>query len=522
MAYIAKVPVKGHIYLYECEGYREGEKVRSHRTLIGKIDPQTGEPVYKSEYIAKMKAVGTPVELNENTPYFSINDVKNSEVKEIGLTQLLDKIAQESGLRESIEISNPKYCDELFTLAKHLVASGEPFMHCQEWLENVEITEDVGSLSSQQISKILADLSIGDIESFYQEWAKKRSEKEYFAIDITSTSSYSELINDVEWGYNRSGENLAQVNICMLMGESSKLPIYQTVYSGSLSDVSTLKTTLLKFKHIASEKEILAVMDKGFFSKKNVDDLLENNSKFVVAVPFSSAFAKKQVDDVKSEIDVFANNIIVGDDSMRVLTKKRKWGNKYVYAHIFYNPIKAATEREKLYKKVASLLESAKANPKKSVENKEIAKYIDIKEENGTYCVSVKEDVLANSNKYAGWLVIMSNHLRKAEESIIIYRAKDVVEKGFERIKNSLDLARLRVHSDIAAQSKILICFIALVLLSIIHNVMIDKELYKQYTLKQLMRVTSRRKVQKIGDHRIEYPLSKKQRKIFEAFGLLL
>jgi len=234
MAYIAKVPVGNHVYLYECEGYRENGKVKSRRISIGKIDSKTGLPVYKPEYIERMETAGTPLKIRDDVPQFSMNDVKSSTIKEFGLTELLDNLAQKSGLRDCLNRSNPKHCDEIFTIAKHLAASGEPFMHCQEWLENVDISENVGNLSSQKISKILADIDSENVESFFQEWAKKRSETEYLALDITSTSSYSEQINDVEWGFNRDGENLAQVNLCMLMGEQSRLPVYQTVYQGSL------------------------------------------------------------------------------------------------------------------------------------------------------------------------------------------------------------------------------------------------------------------------------------------------
>lgn len=66
---------------------------------------------------------------------------------------------------------------------------------------------------------------------------------EYLALDITSESSYSELIEDVEWGYNRDHEQLPQVNLCMMVGETSRLPIHQTVYAGSHKDVRTLVTS---------------------------------------------------------------------------------------------------------------------------------------------------------------------------------------------------------------------------------------------------------------------------------------
>ncbi len=95
----------------------------------------------------------------------------------------------------------------------------------------------------------------------------------------------------------------------MLMGETSRLPIYQTIYQGFLRDVTTLKTTFEKFDAITGGREILAVMDKGFYSKKNVDDLVAEGRKFVIAVPFSSGFAKNQVDSVRDSVDCFSNNI---------------------------------------------------------------------------------------------------------------------------------------------------------------------------------------------------------------------
>ena len=64
---------------------------------------------------------------------------------------------------------------------------------------------------------------------------------QYVALDITSISSYSELIESCEWGYNRDHEDLPQINLCMLFGEDVRLPLYQASYSGSISDVIPAK-----------------------------------------------------------------------------------------------------------------------------------------------------------------------------------------------------------------------------------------------------------------------------------------
>ena len=120
----------------------------------------------------------------------------------------------------------------------------------------------------------------------------------------------------------------------------------------------------------------------------------------------------------------------------------------------------------------------------------------------------------------AGWLVVISNFVTDAKEAIKIYREKDIVEKGFQRLKNSLDLGRLRVHSETSMQNKVFIGFISLILLSGIHNVMVDKKLYSKMTMKKLILTLSRLRLQVVKGIRVLFPLTKEQRLIYEAFGI--
>lgn len=83
MSYIAEVKVGKHIYLYECTTYRDKNgKARSTRTTIGKIDRETGLRVFKPEYIERMLAAGTPVDLPPTEKRYSVADIKKSHVKE--------------------------------------------------------------------------------------------------------------------------------------------------------------------------------------------------------------------------------------------------------------------------------------------------------------------------------------------------------------------------------------------------------------------------------------------------------
>ena len=114
----------------------------------------------------------------------------------------------------------------------------------------------------------------------------------------------------------------------------------------------------------------------------------------------------------------------------------------------------------------------------------------------------------------------ISNHIEDAAEANRIYRAKDVVEKGFFRLKNSLELGRLRIHSDEAMQNKIFVGFIALILMSYIHREMLEHGLYYRMTLKKLILVMEKIRVIYIKGDRILMPLTKEQAGILKAFNL--
>jgi transposase len=526
MSSIIRQKVGDKIYLYESVSFRNADgKPRNKRIPIGKIDPKTGNPVYKPEYLARMAEEGTPIEIPAISMTFSIEDIQRSSIKDYGAFYLFQGIAQSTGLLGVLEASLPNYWQEIFNLACYLISSGDPFLYCEDWINSTECLA-VGSMSSQRISELLMAISPDAREFFYQAWCRCRSEQEYLALDITSISSYSNLIEDIEWGYNRDKEALPQINLCMLMGEKSGLPIYQTAYSGSLKDVSTLKTTLSKMDAISKGKPTLIVMDKGFFSAKNVNAMLNdmNKLRFVIPVPFTSGFAKKQVESERKDIDSLQNTIVSGSDSVRGVTKLRAWNKEHkIRTHVYYNALKAMKLRENLYAHLTLLKERAEANPADHLHDEEYGKYLLIRNSEKSpsgYTISIKENAIKKQLETAGWLVLITNDVADAKEALRIYREKDVVEKGFLRLKNSLDLGRLRVHREDIMQNKIFVGFISLIIAAHIHKVMLEKELYKKMTMKKLLMTLSKLRVQVVNGTRIIFPLTKEQKVIYKAFKI--
>ena len=109
----------------------------------------------------------------------------------------------------------------------HSCSENEALYLCEGWAHNSRVPS---APSSQNISRLLKELDEDRRMLFYKKWAQLRGEKEYLALDISSVSSWSELINYVEYGYNRDHEALPQVNLAMLFGEDSRLPVFARVY----------------------------------------------------------------------------------------------------------------------------------------------------------------------------------------------------------------------------------------------------------------------------------------------------
>jgi transposase len=74
--------------------------------------------------------------------------------------------------------------------------------------------------------------------AFFKLWTRERAGDRYLAYDVTSFSSYAKGIEDTEWGYNRDGDKLPQVNLGCYMGYESALPLFYVTYPGSIIDKS--------------------------------------------------------------------------------------------------------------------------------------------------------------------------------------------------------------------------------------------------------------------------------------------
>jgi transposase len=535
-----------HTYLYESFSYRDkiSGKSLNKKVLIGKIDPITGQTIFKKDFIAKQKEENKelPTIIN-NKPHKIINDINNNVNnfidddilinpltfeghKNYGVFYFLSEIAKKIGLWNIIEETMPNICNSVFALTSFLIASDRAVMYAENWLKSTD-GFNVKNLSSQRISDLLTAFDANETNKIFRSWHNIRREKEYIALDTTSVSTYSKKINTAEKGYNRDHENLSQVNMCLLFGLESKLPIYETMYYGSLNDVSTLECTLEELFGLGQYKNIFIIMDKGFFSIDNLNLFLDNPGRsFLICVPFTNKFTIELIESVRQEINTATNTVITKTkNSIRGVKKIYHWGkNKTpLYAHIFFNPYKELSDQDKLFSKI-KCLEKTICDGKITKKNLKLVEHYF--EFNQSKCTSriktakIREDVLKQELLTSGWFVLLSNKIDDTQQAHDLYRIKDGVEKAFLKFKRRLNFKRFRVHSDNRMENKSFIGFIALILYSHIEKIMVENNLQFKMTFRELIDCIS--KIQSFyssGIRKIR-PLTKEVKDILTIFNI--
>jgi len=503
MAFTVEQTIKGTTYVYRAIGYWDKQKhqARQKRICLGKKDPKTGKLIPSKS----------------QTPPRACRDY--------GVYYLLETIAEKIGLTRVLQEVFPELWQRILTCAFYEVSEKRPLYLCESWTESTQ-TETHEILSSQRISELLKEIGTQEQKrlEFFRSWAKNRAEQEYIAFDITSISSYSQLIEAVEYGYNRDGEDLPQINLGMLFGQTSLLPVFYTLYQGSIRDVATLRNMMTFAEHL-DLRNVRYVMDKGFFSTRNVVEMLEKRLQFHISVPFTLSLAKDLVGDFETEIARAPHSFLVNGELIYGLKSKVRIKGRGLIAHLIFDERKRLEGKEKFLKQLIEV--ETRIREGHDMEDHELMrrfkKFLRINKSDKKLVIKRDEGKITEALRHKGYLVIISNCTANPQEAVQLYRAKDAVERAFDNIKNELDMKRLRVHSDDAMRGRLFVAFLSLILYSWIDKKMHEKKLYASYTQEELFRQLRRIKVVELSEeHTLLTELSKKQKDIFKALGIPL
>jgi len=486
----------GITYAYESVAYwnKEKQQSRAKRRCIGKVDPKT------KEIIPTRKKVST-INMNhtENASKSSSVSITATSRGFYGATHLFDSIGEKLGIISDLKKCFPDTYKQLLSITYYLILEDRnPLSRFPKWAATHKHPHGK-NIPSQRSSELFASVTEDAKAYFFRLQGKRRVEHEYWAYDTTSISSYSKCLSQVRYGVNKDHEVLEQINIALLFGEESNLPFYYRKLPGNISDVKTVKNLLADMDFFGYDK-IKLVMDRGFYSEENINELYKNHLKFLIATKLSLKFVKIELDKVRDSLrtwtnysqkyDLYAYSIPISwaysqDRPYKSDTLKEE---RRMYLHLYFNSERAVEDERNFNTFLCTLQEELESGKRNSEHEKQYTKYFDIKVTavRGTK-VTAKEDAIIDAKKNYGHFAFISNDIKDSIEALEIYRNKDVVEKAFGNLKERLNFSRPGVSSDQSLDGKLFVEFIALIYLSYIKKMMQDKNLFKKYTMQELL-----------------------------------
>lgn len=517
----------GVTYLYESHSYWDKEKsqARNSRTCIGKLDPDTREAVYNKRYLEKQQQsldakAGRPPSFDYQRRF-------------CGATYLFDQIGDQLGVTADLKVCFPDMYQQILSMSYYLILEEtNPMSRFGRW-ERTHKHPYAKPIPSQRSSELFGSITEDAKQRFFSLQSARRLEEEYLAYDTTSISSYSQTIKQVKYGMNKDHDPLAQINLALLFGQTSRLPVSYRKLPGNISDVKTIKKLLSDLGHL-NIKKVKLVLDRGFYSQDNVNALYGHHYKFLLATKTSLNFVKKHLDSVRESMVTRTN--YSAKHMLYTQSFSTEWDYRFIkprsgekikesrrlYLHIYYNDQRATDDKIRFNKLLDQLEEELLLGKRDPKHEKLYQKYFIVNETpaRGVRLIPKEEAIKAKEGQF-GYFALISNSIKSATEAIDIYRSKDLIEKAYDDLKNRLSMRRTSVSSEESLDGKLFVQFVALIYVSYIKQQMDIQGLFKNYTLQDVLdeldiieQFTQPGKISMVGE------VTKKQIELYEALGV--
>ena len=482
-------------YVYDVISYYDKEKKasRKKRKIVGQRCPETGEiipnrPKAKKGEGKKHQADDTPL----------MNEIKTLERKHYGAVYFLNQAARKIGMVEDLKQIFPQDYGALLNMAYYLVLSPTNSMRQMEDWTALNYLPYAGAekLNSQRIFDLFKRITEDDKQQFFNLWSQRIKKEEYWYYDTTSISSYSKTLSMVQWEYNKEDDKLPQLNLGIVYGEETKLPLMYRYLNGNTPDSKTI-TWLLSLVECLPIERIKFVMDRGFYSERNVYELIQNKVGFIMGTKRNLSYVKTAIDEVEEAIESFEHysktHRLYGQRvSVNYFKSNKSHGHYPMQLYIYFDKERAAQEQLSLDEHLSALHFELTHHALKTGNEKDYQKYFEVIDNGKQVKYQVRKDVVSKEKRRFGYFTILSSYKKDVWEVLNIYRNKELIEDNFHNLKDRTNMRRVRVSSEASLEGKIFVQFLAFILCAYIKRELEKTKLNETYTHDKLLSTLNR------------------------------
>ncbi len=394
-------------------------------------------------------------------------------------------------------------------------------------------TEGMQIKSDSKVSRFFSHVTKDQIIGFLSDWNKVQDHRQkiYITYDATNKNCEAGEIDIVEYGNAKDNKDLPIFNLAVAFDKTNKVPLFYEQYPGSITDNSQFCFFVDKVKDYGYS-HIGFILDRGYFSKENIQYMDEQKYSFLIMVKGCKALVCQLIEKYKGEFetdsDCYSNRFqVYGKSIEHPLFSDDK---KPRYFHLFFSARKMAAERAEFEKKINEAEKALEKSRGHAVQlNRFLAKHFD--------CIFDKQNILVDykKNKQAyrqhldlcGYFCLISSDKMSALEALELYKGRDVSEKLFRSDKTFLGARTMRVQSVDSLSTKIFVEFIALIIRNRIYNLlkeeMLRLQVKKNYmtvpaAIKELEKIEMVRRTEK--GYRLDHAVTRTQKHILQAFAM--
>lgn len=395
-------------------------------------------------------------------------------------------------------------------------------------------TQDMRIYSDSKVFNFLKNITVDQSVGFLNSWneSKDHREKIYLSYDSTNKNCQAGDIEMLEYGMPKVDQRTPIFNYSIAYDTKNKEPLFYEAYPGSINDVSQLQYMLEKANGYGYKK-IGFILDRGYFSKGNIEYMEQCGYSFVIMIKGMASLVNQLVFEHKG---TFENKRINNISEYRVygITVKRKLHDtdkKERYFHIYHSIDKESAERNILENRIDEMMKFMKRHANEIRDfGSGFERYFELyyDDEKKTFLFPVeKASVIESEIDLCGYFCIITSGKMTAKEAINLYKSRDVFEKLFRGDKSYLGNKSLRVYSDESASAKIFIEFIAHIIRCRIYTSLkeemrnMDKRpnyMTVPAAIKELEKIEMVRQLDNV--YRLDHAVTAVQKTILKAFGV--
>lgn len=394
-------------------------------------------------------------------------------------------------------------------------------------------SENMRIYSDSTVSRFLSSISQEQILGFLDDWNKGRNRKQRIYISYDSTNKNCEAgdINLIEYGKPKDDKGFPIFNVSIAFDTTNRVPLLYEEYPGSIVDVYQFTFLVDKITDYGY-KNAGFILDRGYFSKDNIQYMDKNGYPFIMMVKGCKALVSSIILENRNTFETDRSCSIRAYRAYGKTVKSRLYEDdtKDRFFHIFFNASRQVAEREKLevqidkYKAFLDKQIGTTINLGKTYQKYFMLHYNKDKELVG---YSERSDVIQRELELSGYFCIITSEKMTAADALILYKGRDISEKLFRTDKSFIGSKSMRVQSAEALSAKIFAEFVALIVRNRIYNLLKETMVRIEKSNNYLTVPAALRELEKIemvrrtdGKYRLDHAVTKKQKTILSSFGM--